>query len=81
LEFKTWLAEVAGGEEELPPAAAEVEGEYECVTTVAALDAWIERLRAAALFSFDTETTSLNYMLAELVGVSFSCEPGKAAYV
>jgi DNA polymerase-1 len=82
LEFRTWLDEVAGAQEDPPAAAAAaVETEYECVDSAAALDAWIERLRAAPLFSFDTETTSLNYMLAELVGVSFSCEPGKAAYV
>ncbi len=84
LEFRSWLAEVGGPQEDAPaPAAAsaEAEGEYECVSSAEALDEWIERLRAAPLFSFDTETTSLNYMLAELVGVSFSCEPGKAAYV
>ncbi len=83
LEFRTWLAEVGGASEDAPAAdaAAAAEGEYECVSSAAALDEWIERLRAAPLFSFDTETTSLNYMQAELVGVSFSCEPGKAAYV
>ncbi|TNF86648.1 MAG: DNA polymerase I, partial [Gammaproteobacteria bacterium] len=82
LEFRTWLAEVGGAPDDAPVAAAvAAEGEYECVSSAAALDEWIERLRAAPLFSFDTETTSLNYMQAELVGVSFSCETGKAAYV
>ncbi len=42
---------------------------------------WLKRLKAADLFAFDTETTSLNYMDAEIVGVSFSIEPGEAAYV
>ncbi|GAB0150276.1 DNA polymerase I [Marichromatium sp. PS1] len=42
---------------------------------------WVERLRAAPLFAFDTETTALDYMRAEIVGVSFATEPGAAAYV
>jgi DNA polymerase I len=82
LEFKTWLAELAG-ELDAPalPQANEIETNYETVFTLAALDEWIERLRAAPLIAFDTETTSLNYMRAELVGVSFAVEPGHAAYV
>ncbi len=62
-------------------AAKEPRGEYETITTVEALDAWIEKLENTALFAFDTETTSLNYKQAEVVGVSFSVEAGKAAYV
>jgi DNA polymerase-1 len=54
---------------------------YETVFTTAQLDAWLERLAAAELFAFDTETTSLDYMSAEIVGVSFCVEPGHAAYV
>jgi DNA polymerase-1 len=42
---------------------------------------WVERLRRSELFAFDTETTSLDYMQAELVGVSFAVQPGEAAYV
>jgi DNA polymerase-1 len=42
---------------------------------------WRERLARAPLFSFDTETTGLDYMRAEIVGVSFCVEPGKGAYV
>ena len=44
-------------------------------------DSWLSRLEAAPLFAFDTETTSLNYMQAEIVGLSFAIEPGEAAYV
>ena len=47
----------------------------------AQLEAWLERLETAELFAFDTETTSLDYMQAEIVGVSFALEPGRAAYV
>ena len=47
----------------------------------ATLDDWLNRLSAANFFAFDTETTSLNYMVAEIVGVSFAVEAGTAAYV
>jgi DNA polymerase-1 len=47
----------------------------------ATLDAWLERLQSAELFAFDTETTSLNYLDARIVGVSFAVLPGEAAYV
>lgn len=77
LEFKSWIAEVSSrGEVETPPAP-----EYELVTDEGRLAAWVERLRDADCFAFDTETTSLNYMQAELVGVSFAVAPGEAAYV
>jgi len=54
---------------------------YEAVLTPDHLSRWLEALRAADLFAFDTETTSLDYMQAEIVGVSFAIEPGHAAYV
>ena len=54
---------------------------YETITDLATLERWVERLEAADLFAFDTETTSLDYMRAEIVGVSFALEPGLAAYV
>ena len=79
LEFKTWLGELLGAEGE--PPAETLKAEYETVLDEAALDRWIERLGAAPEIAFDTETTSLDYMRAELVGVSFSVEPGHAAYV
>jgi DNA polymerase I len=55
--------------------------EYECVTTQAQLDAWIAKIHAAPLTAIDTETTSLDEMIAELVGISFSVEVGKACYI
>ena len=54
---------------------------YETVMTREQLEIWLSRLRSAPLFAFDTETTSLDYMIAEIVGVSFCVEPGHAAYV
>ncbi|MCC7199052.1 MAG: DNA polymerase I, partial [Gammaproteobacteria bacterium] len=55
--------------------------EYDTVLSQAALDDWLKRLASAPLVTFDTETTSLDYMQAEIVGVSFAIEPGHAAYV
>ncbi len=54
---------------------------YECILTEAALDAWIEKLNQAALCCLDTETTSLDQMRAEIVGLSFACVAGEAAYL
>ena len=61
--------------------AASAEANYETILDGASLDHWLERLRSADLFSFDTETTSLDYMRARVVGVSFAVEPGAAAYL
>jgi DNA polymerase-1 len=55
--------------------------DYQLLLDQAAFNAWLERLRAAGEFAFDTETTSLDYMQAELAGVSFALHPGEAAYV
>ena len=57
------------------------EQSYETVFTVEQLEGWVDKLAAARTFSLDTETTSLDYMQAELVGLSFSVRPGEAAYV
>jgi len=54
---------------------------YAIILDQPALDTWLDRLRTAALFAFDTETTSLNYLDARIVGVSFAVRPGEAAYV
>lgn len=89
LEFKGWIDELNRGEtgrEETGSAEAavpveELAGDYELVTDKPAFDAWLEKLRRAELIAFDTETTSLNYMQARVVGVSFAVEPGMASYV
>jgi DNA polymerase-1 len=54
---------------------------YHTILTQADFDFWLDKLITADLFAFDTETTSLNYMDAELVGVSFSVSAGEAAYL
>jgi len=65
------------------PAAAvdRTDREYETVLDEAALARWVATLESAELIAFDTETTSLDYMRAEVVGVSFCVEAGRAAYV
>ncbi len=68
------------GDESAAPVAA-IETDYRCILDEAEFDGWLEQLKAAPLFAFDTETTSLDYMEARIVGVSFAVEPGKAAYV
>ena len=67
--------------ENLDNSTAAVKENYETVYSVEQLERWIDKLAAAELFSFDTETTSLDYMRAELVGLSFSVRAGEAAYV
>ncbi|WP_423381743.1 DNA polymerase I [Burkholderia sp. LMG 32019] len=90
--FKTWLREVdsapaeGGGAdapegEPAPVVAADIVREYDTIQTWEQFDAWFAKIDAAALTAFDTETTALDPMLARLVGLSFSVEPGKAAYL
>src|SRR5690606_32347319 len=55
--------------------------EYDAILTWGAFDAWLAKIEAAELTAFDTETTSLEPMLANLVGMSFAVEPGRAAYL
>lgn len=58
-----------------------IETDYQIIFEQSELDKWLKAIEEAELFSFDTETTSLNYMEAEIVGFSFAIEVGKAAYV
>jgi DNA polymerase-1 len=55
--------------------------DYHKILAQQEFDAWLEKLNAAPLISFDTETDSLAYMQARIVGVSFAVTPGEAAYV
>lgn len=54
---------------------------YETILDKDAFNTWLEKLKAAEVFAFDTETDSLDYMVANLVGLSFATEEGVAAYV
>ncbi|MCR4465828.1 DNA polymerase I [Burkholderia sp. SCN-KJ] len=90
--FKTWLREVDSAPAEgdgadapegdpAPVVAVDIVREYDTIQTWEQFDAWFAKIDAAALTAFDTETTSLDPMTARLVGLSFSVEPGKAAYL
>ncbi|ABE33161.1 DNA polymerase I [Paraburkholderia xenovorans LB400] len=86
--FKTWLREVEiadaveGPETDVPPAlSVDHERHYDTVQTWEQFDAWLGKINAAELTSFDTETTSLDPMIAQIVGLSLSVEAGRAAYV
>jgi len=89
IESRRYLATLDGAkgekissEQSQPEKKAEkIDAQYDIVLTQADFDAWLEQLKNAQLFALDTETTSLDYMQAEVVGVSFAIEAGKAAYV
>ena len=55
--------------------------QYDTIFTWAQFDSWLARLEAAELAAIDTETTSLDEMVAQIVGISFSVKPGEAAYI
>ncbi len=90
-EFRSWIAELENGDsqtdddtnqhqaDEKPEAPKD--RNYTIILDQPTLDAWLDRLKDAKLFAFDTETTSLRYMDAEIVGLSFAVEVGEAAYV
>jgi DNA polymerase-1 len=83
-EFKSWLAELGGtnpAPASAPAGAPATNAAYEMVTDMAALDRWLARLGKSELFAFDTETTSLDALQAEIVGVSFTDRAGAGAYV
>ena len=85
LEFKNWLDDLLreakdAGESPAESAPAQ-DSRYETVLEQAAFDAWLQKLAAAELIAFDTETTSIDAQQAQVVGVSFAVEPGEAAYV
>ena len=63
------------------PVQANIVKDYQIVLTEAHLEDWIKKIKAAELIAVDTETTSLDYMIADLVGISVAVEPGEAAYI
>ncbi|MBU3825756.1 MAG: DNA polymerase I [Candidatus Oceanisphaera merdipullorum] len=82
-EFRNLLAELDPKQAEAPakPAAPAMEVNYQTILTEAELQDWVARLAKSPYFAFDTETTSLNYRDARVVGVSFAIAAGEAAYV
>ncbi|MBF8268641.1 MAG: polI [Gammaproteobacteria bacterium] len=85
-EFRNLLAKLqqnpnAAAPAPAAPAMTPAVAVYETILTDADLDRWLRKLATAELIALDTETTSLDYMAAELVGISFSIQPHTAAYI
>jgi DNA polymerase-1 len=91
-EFKAWSDELERGDSQVEQKTGshapqekspviEYPRDYEVITTLEGLNSWVTELSSVDAFAFDTETTSINYMLAELVGFSFAAKAGRAAYL
>ena len=86
-EFRTLLqtlaseGEAPGDSPAVTPEPVTPTADYQTILEQADFERWLEKLKAAELFAFDTETTSLDYMEAEIVGLSFATSAGEAAYV
>ena len=78
LELSSLLRRIDARPEDDTPSP---EANYETVLTEKAFDKWLRRIENARLVALDTETTSLDYMEAEIVGISLCVEPGTAAYI
>ncbi|KTD62491.1 DNA polymerase I [Legionella shakespearei] len=84
LEFKNWLKELLGQEENKATGveqSATAASPYEMVTTLPQLNHWLNRLEQCRQFCVDTETTDLDVMNAEIVGISLAIEEGHAVYI
>ncbi len=84
--FRQALAELGGADAPVVAAPAApppppAEKHHELITERADFERWVAALHAAPIFSFDTETTSIDGQASHLVGFSFACQPGRAAYV
>ena len=95
MEFKTWINELSGSQSQGKPTKADdttvtahkIEPNepqavnYETILDSQQFTTWLETLKNSSLIAVDTETTSLDYMLADLVGISVATKPGTAAYI
>jgi DNA polymerase-1 len=87
LEFKSWIDDLlredkaAGMARAVPKHTKQVEPHYETILAWDDFERWLEKLKIAPLFAFDTETTSVHAQLAELVGISLAVSPYEAAYI
>ena len=81
LEFRSWTEELLASNTADTEIGSAIPTKYSTILSKAEFELWLARLQTSNLFAFDTETTSLNYMKAEVVGVSFSVNSGEAAYV
>ncbi len=84
LELKTLMRQLGDGAADAAKVAtpkAKTKGDYQTILEKADFEAWLKKIDKAKLTAIDTETTSINYMQAELVGISLSVKPGEAAYI
>ena len=80
LEFKNWIKSSDGHSTDAP-ISSEPSKEYETVLSDKALKTWAEKLNKCSAFAIDTETSSLDTMTADLIGISLSCEDGEGCYI
>jgi len=94
-QIRNWLAEPVSDSKQTPaqqpkapeappedlPSVSTADAKYETLFSEKQFEHWLKKLEKASLFAFDTETTSLDYMQAEIVGVSFAVTAGEAAYI
>jgi len=80
-EFKRWLDELESEGFEIEEVEEAPVGDYEMVLEQASFDRWLKEISSVELFAIDTETTSINYMDAEIVGLSLCTEANKACYI
>ncbi|MDO6426002.1 DNA polymerase I [Thalassotalea sp. 1_MG-2023] len=87
-ELRRLLAELDNGDNNeststpsAPEKSEQIDVDYDTIFSEEAFTEWLEKITSADYFAFDTETTSVDYMKAELVGLSFAIAPGVAAYV
>ncbi len=80
-ELRSLLRQLDENADEPAVPVAEKPGEYETIVTWEAFDPWLKKIEAAKLTAFDTETTGLDYMEAEIVGFSLAVDNGEACYV
>ena len=80
LEFKTWVKSSPASSSDIP-ATPKSKKEYQVVLTENDLKAWAKKIDNCSVFAVDTETSSLDTMTAELIGISLACNEGEGCYI
>ena len=80
LEFKTWVKSSPASSSDIP-ATPKLKKEYQVVLTQNDLKAWAKKIDNCSVFAVDTETSSLDTMTAELIGISLACNEGEGCYI
>lgn len=81
LEFRSWLSSLKNGDDGNTGAVPPNQSRYQIILDFKTFNSWLSKLREAPVFSFDTETTGLDYLSANIVGMSFAVTSGEAAYL